>query len=299
MVKKNIVLYYLKRIINLSISLVFYLYQIIVNVIFYLYNFSKKLIREIFYFLNESLTRNELISLILFVIFFVFSDRFSKKSVKYPKTNAPNVLWRITAFLMYTPIWVEYVLTCFIFIVRNSPSFAELELTTFNHEFIAAVASIFSFQLEVERFFNYRMSFIVVYQVFLYFSIRIFVHLIPTKYFRLPMFMKYHMINGSLLLMLAPILYEMYRYWAGFIPSGYINVEDSVKNYPWAINLSWAWIALCLAVLGRNTWDALRGKSFTKTFLDITLRDHLGAECLYPDEKWSDYGMDDLENEDF
>ena len=54
-----------------------------------------------------------------------------------------------------------------------------------------------------------------------------------------------------------------------------------------------------IAILGRNTWDALRGKSFTKTFLDLTLRDHLGFECLYRDEKWSDYGMDEHENEDF
>ena len=89
--KENYIEYY-QILQNLVTQTFEFLIKIFYSFFYFCFNFIKNLIKfcfkftkEIFYFLTESLTRNELFCLIIFVIFFVFTDRQSNKKIKFEK----------------------------------------------------------------------------------------------------------------------------------------------------------------------------------------------------------------------
>lgn len=250
-----------------------------------LIKFGRKKVKGIRFFLTKVLTTNELTALITFVVFFALTDRYASKKVKYPKTKAPNLLWRMAVPLLYLPLWLQFVYPWFIIFVGYVPSL----FYTFGSEFVDGAADLYSFRRDVELFFGDRLPFISIYQMFLYFSVRPIVALIPKRFFRLPMYMKYHVINISLLILVSEIVYQGFSAITDFaLKRGLADLEG----------LSLSWTILLFLTIGRSTWDALRGKSFTKTFLDIPIRTHLGFNCLYDDEQWSDYGVDEVLNKD-
>jgi hypothetical protein len=269
------------------------LIKIFVKLFYFMFRFIRRKIKKTIHFLNQSLTRDELFSLTLFVIFFVFTDRRSNKKIKYDKTKAPNILWRIVALYMYLPLWYEFVYPCFMFFAERTPP---LDMT-FNYEFSIAINKFFYFTREMERFFNGRFNFIGLYNVFLYFSTRFIVRFLPEKIFHLPMFMRYHMVLCSLFSILFPLLEQPYILISGIMPDNSRQfLQLTTKDETFAMNMAMGMVILYIFSLGNYTWQAARGKSFTniKGFFDIVIRTHLGFESLYKNEKWSDYGMDDL-----
>jgi len=264
--------------------------------ILFLFGFIKKKIHQIAYFLMESLTRDELFRLIIFIIYFIFTDRKSQKKIKYNKTAAPNVLWRILAFLIYMPIWKQFVFPCFMFVAERTPPID----MTFNFEFVLAVNQVFNFMNIIEKMLSHKISFIAIYNTFLYYVPRGIVKLVPEKIFHLPMFIRYHMIISSFLMIFYPFFDIPYKQLAGIIdsPARSIYLETTTKDLGLACNLSLLMVFFYCITLGYYTWLACRGKSFTnvKGFFDIVIRDHLGYDCLYKGEKWSEYGMDEFIN---
>ena len=300
--KENYIEYY-QILQNLVTQTFEFLIKIFYSFFYFCFNFIKNLIKfcfkftkEIFYFLNESLTRNELFCLIIFVIFFVFTDRQSNKKIKFEKTKAPNLLWRIFGFLLYLPSWGLYFYASFMFFAQRTPP---LDMT-FNREFAQSVNNFFGFTSYITEIFNGRFTFMGLYELFLYFSERLIVKYIPEKFFKLPMFIRYHMILNSIFIVIFPMIQDLYRYIVGIELGGSIAYPSELRNDNLALNLSIVMMMFYLFTLGTATWQACRGKSFTslkgKGSFDRLIRIHLGFESLYPSEKWSDFGMDDLEN---
>lgn len=291
--KNNLAYYYFKLVLDLVQNFVANLTKIVIKLVYWIFRFIRRKIKKTIYFLTQSLTRSELVSLTLFVIFFVFTDRKSSKKINYEKTKAPNILWRIVALYMYLPLWYEFVYPCFMFFAERTPP---LDMT-FNYEFSNSINRFFHFARDIEGFFNRRFLFIGLYNVFLYFSARFIVRFIPEKIFHLPMFMRYHMVLNSLLSIIYPLLEEPYILIAGIIPDNSRHfLQQTTKDETFAMNLSICMVIFYLLTIGNYTWQAARGKSFmnAKGFFDIVIRTHLGFESLYKNEKWSDYGMDDL-----
>jgi hypothetical protein len=171
---------------------------------------------------------------------------------------------------------------------------------TFNFEFVFAVNSFFNFINSIEGILSYKVSFIGIYHVFLYYFPRAIVKLVPEKIFHLPMFIRYHMIISSFLIIIFPFFDIPYRQFAGIIanPVGSYYLETTTKDLGIACNLSLFMVFFYCLTLGYYTWLACRGKSFTnlRGFFDVLIRNHLGYDSLYPGEKWSDYGMDEFIN---
>lgn len=267
--------------------------KILMKIFSSLFYFCLRQLKGFFYFLTESLTRSELACLLLFVIFFIFTDRRSNKTIKFEKTKAPNVLWRILAFYMYLPLWKEFVYPCFMFYAQRSHPL----YVTFNYAFSSSVNEFFRYTYYIESIFNNTFIFIGLYQCFLYYFARLIVKVIPEKIFHLPMFIRYHMMVNSLLIVIFQIIEEPYRLIAGITPdSSGIYLEQTTKNLDFAMNLSFCMVIFYSLTLGNCTWQACRGQSFTniKGFFDILIRTHLGFDTLYIGEKWSQYGMDEL-----
>jgi hypothetical protein len=242
-----------------------------------------------YFFLTETLTRGELFFLVIFVIFFVSTDRIANQAVKYEKTLAPNWLWRIAGFLLYVPLYNKFVYQYFIIIIKTLPGFE----FTFGREFEMAMIGITAYERYFERLFYDKLNFFRIYQIFLFIVLEKCVRHVPKKYIYMPMFIRYHMSNVNVLSFFCSQLLE----------TSYTFLLNSLKKYQldakWSVNISWLWLTLYLITVGRSSWDALRGKSFTKTSFDNIVRLYLGEMCLYKDEKWKDFGMDEMENEDF
>ena len=241
---------------------------------------------QIFYFLTRKLKTNELIGVGVFLLIFALFDRNTNRRVKYPRTKSPNILWRFFALIIYIPLWMEFVypwaLLCLAKIEIFKDFFYSRELDQFVDDF-------YIFRRVVEIFFRDRLGFLTIYQLVLYFGVRVFVTVIPKKFIRLPMFIKYHLINCSLLCLVADIAFQFFNFVTAFVvDNGIIDLRG----------MSLSWTFLYFMTIGRSTWDALRGRSYTGTFLDIAIKTHLGFYCLYDDERWADYGVDELENRD-
>nr|YP_010443824.1 hypothetical protein NQY37_pgp090 [Vacuolaria virescens]UTE94711.1 hypothetical protein VvirPt_p096 [Vacuolaria virescens] len=245
--------------------------------------------KSFYFFLTQTLTKGEFCFLLIFVIVFVYTDRMANKTVKYEKTLAPNWLWRIAGFVLYVPIYNKYVYQYIIVIVKKIPAFE----STFAKELEMAIIRITGYEGYFERLLYNKLSFFRIYQVFLLVVLEKCVRFVPKKYIYMPMFIRYHMTNVNILSFFC----------SQFLETSYTFLLDSLKKYQldskWSVSISCLWLTLYIITVGRSSWDALRGKSFTKTSFDTIVRLYLGQMCLYKDEKWKDFGMDEVENEDF
>jgi hypothetical protein len=260
-----------------------------------MFKFFEKKIDSISYFLLKIFKKTEIFSIIFFVIVFVFIDRKFSKKVKVEKTKAPNVLWRIFGFILYTPLWYKYVYPCFMFFKERTMT-SDLE-TIFYYEFSYAVESFFTFTEQIELFFGGKFAFVSLYQLFLYLACRLLIKIIPQKNFYIPMYIRYHIMVNSILIMLLDLVDEPYRTIADIIPdSSGKFFEITTKDESFAVSCSFYMFIFYFLLIGNYTWKACQGKSFInkKGFFDILIRTHLSADSLYKNEKWSDYGMDDL-----
>jgi hypothetical protein len=260
--------------------------------------------RKIFYFLTETLTRSELFNLILFIILFVYTDRYASKSIKYDKTKAPNLLCRVLAFLAYIPIWIQLASPSF-FLVSIKFNFRNegggLALKTFGEAMLVEVNAINKILHQVHYFFNGKIAFDIVYYLFLYHGIRFLCKYVKQKSLRLPMFLRYHLMYAAILTSFGPTVKWLLSLLLDIVyESKNLGELDSTNVHLYIAFLSkvnWAWLIICVIFIGRGSWLAARGISFrSRGFIDILIRSNLSVECLYPDEKWSDYGMDDMQD---
>jgi hypothetical protein len=257
--------------------------------------FFKNRVTEIIYFLTNVLKKKESIMLLIFVIVFTFIDRQTSKKIKFQKTKAPNILWRIIGLVLYLPLWVEYLYPRFMFFAQRTDPFN----ITLNHPFSDYINDFLSFTDKIESLLNDKVLFIGIYSVFLYFSSRILIKLVPKKIFYLPMYIRYHMILISLLLLIFPILNGSYKIIAGLRPD--INqqfLEITLKDEGFAIISSFYLFLFYLFIIGNFTWKACRGKSFTNIegTIDRLIQTHLSSDSLYEKETWGEYGMDELDS---
>lgn len=304
-----------KVVLKIVITCLLVIWRLILDILLILYRFSirpiYKLIRYIFtkrFLLDaeqttrkmsksfirittEVLSRNQVIAISSFIILFALTDRLSNRKIKYPKTKAPNLAWRLFAVILYVPACAEFIYP--LAINASKLFFGEYYLDQLRRSFFENVFIYYSIlRKDVIRIFRSRFDLISIYQLTTYASVRLITAVIPPSIFRMPMFLKYHIMNVSLLC----IICQLSQLLLVNIQNLLIKTNQQVIPPTTEIGvLSSFWLVLYIVLIGRGCWDAARGRSFTKAFLDIPVRIHIGHNSLYKDEEWRDYGQDERE----
>jgi hypothetical protein len=279
------------------------IYKLIIILIIVCYKSIVEIFQYTFFYLNEVLTRKELINLLGFVFGFLFcfiiTDKISNSKIKYPKTKAPNVLWRIVTVLIYFPLWLNCLGPFAIYIKNHSK---ERTFTFITKRFLNRLRYLLRCQSAFENaLVGGRFGFLNLWQLMTYYGYRIFTARVKPEIFRIPMYTRYHLLNASLTIVIYQLLLRPFRTLVG-IDKPYDPFDFSripMKNPKLTLRLSWVMFTVMLILITRGTWTAMRGKSFNKGPIDLQVRTHLSSFGLYYDERWSDFGMDETLNSDY
>jgi hypothetical protein len=283
-----------KKKINLSNSLIKKLINWISN------NPLLQKLQPVIYVIQQYITGPNLIYYLVFAFYFLFMDRKVSNSIKtrFDKTKSPNYTWRIFAVILYIPIWREFLLMPLLYYVERAwqGPYADFIFLT--------VEQYFEFVDPLEIFFGGTFSFISLYQLLLYYIDRLIILLVPPKIFRLPMYIRYHSMVCSLLIMLFIMFNDAFIWVSGISYNQEMHGDNiwwytfvSTKDESFAMNCAFYTVIFYSAILLSQTLKAFTGLSFTDTYgvWDVFVRTHLSFESLYEDEKWRDFGMDEID----
>jgi len=224
----------------------------------------------------------------------LYFDNKANKKLKYQKRLAPNLLWRVVGVAVYYPPVVEFMYAYFQVIFRYTPLIRRI----FGYEYRKWLINAFISMMRLEdTLLRRHYGILAFFELVMYFSIQWIVAFIPPSIIRLPIYLRYHMVNCSLLMLLSPTVYQAYRFILKVDKEVMLNHADlpglfylgTEREYRVAAALT----CIFLSTYGRSIIDAIRGRSFTRTFLRKAVRTHLGISKLYPDETWEQFGLDD------
>lgn len=281
--------------VNLSFAFLKFVAGVMLKITLFCFSYTKKLLKKTYEFLNNSLTKNQLCWLIGGLAFFIYSDRRMNKNIVYDKSRSPNILWTLFVLYLYMFSWIDIILTPWMFVAERT----EYLNLIFNREFVEGVLDFFDFRQSVELFFWNNLSFMAVYHLMLYYIPRLMVRFIPAKFIYLPMYFRYHSMVNSLSAVFLVGVDTTFKKVAGIIFDAYRHsdyLEVTSKDEKTVITMSIFILIFYAVTLGNWTWQAARGKSFGnhRSSFDKFIRTHLASDSLYPDEKWEDFGIDDL-----
>jgi len=248
---------------------------------------------------TEVLTTQEIYNFSIFLVIFLIFDRQTNKRVKYKKRLAPNYLWRFVALMVYYEPWLRYLHIYFQNLFLQGPFIGEYFGSAFQQligEWMEAWQMIsFRHEIDLSQYWFY-----IFYGGFL-----IFVRMVPREIIRLPMFVRYHWVCGSMYQMFQEPIYQLYNWIVSYMPEIHRDLlEDTftdsfglrvMTGSPLEWNASIALFTLFMSTIGHSTLDAVCGKSFTNNLLVDVTKTHIGFSGLYKDEEWKDFGLDDRE----
>lgn len=252
----------------------------------------------IYYFFAYSLTVKELIVFIIIAILFIVTDKYSNRKIRFAKTQAQNSFERILAVLFYIPDIYQYCLFPLLFFGQRSTSLSHV----INLKNISKLSPGYTAMISVERLFNNKIAFYTIYQSCTYFIARLAIIFIPRNFLYISMFLRFHLMSVNIVGFFFSVLHDLYIYSTGIKPSQGRSryVEFTEGNEQFAIAFSFLVFCFNAGILTIYIYRALRGRSFSsnKNSIDIIVRTHMSSNSLYPGEKWSDYGMDQLNDQD-
>nr|YP_010443679.1 hypothetical protein NQZ01_pgp088 [Merotricha bacillata]UTE94566.1 hypothetical protein MbacPt_p093 [Merotricha bacillata] len=255
-----------------------------------------KISYAIYAFFAYSLTVNELIVFIIIAVLFILTDKYSNRKVEFSKTQAQNSFERILAVLLYIPDIYQYCLFPLLFFGQRSPSLSYI----INLKNISKLKPGYTLMITVEKLFNHQIAFYSIYQTCTYFIARLAILFIPKNIFYISMFLRFHFMSVNIVGFFFSVLQDIYIQSTGIKASEGRSpyLEFTEGNEKFAVAFSFLVFCFNAGILTIYMYKALRGRSFSsnKNPIDIVVRTHMSSNSLYPGEKWSDYGMDELLN---
>lgn len=253
---------------------------------------------SIYNFFAYSLTVNELIILIIIAVLFILTDKYSNRKVRFSKTQAQNSFERILAALLYIPDIYQYCLFPLLFFGQRSPSLRYI----INLQNMRILRPGYTFMYSVEELFNNRIAFYSIYQTCMYFVARLAIKFISKRLLYISMFLRFHFMSVNILGFFFSVVHDIYIQSTGIKLSRGRSpyVEFTEGNEKFAVGFAFLVFSFYAGILTIYIYKALRGRSFSsnKNPMDILIRTHMSSNSLYPGEKWSDYGMDQLDGND-
>lgn len=258
-----------------------------------------KLSYAIYYFFAYSLTINELIVFIIIAILFILTDKYSNRKVEFSKTQAQNSFERVLAALLYIPDVYQYCIFPLLFFGQRSPSLRYIiNLKTLSK----LLRPGYTLMVSVEKLFDNKIAFYSIYQTCTYFIARLAILFIPKRMLYISMFLRFHLMSVNIIGFFFSVINDIYIQSTGIKPSQGQTpyVEFTEGNEKFAVAFSFLVFCFNAGILTIYMYKALRGRSFSnkKNPVDIVVRTHMSSNSLYPGEKWSDFGMDELLNRD-
>lgn len=257
-----------------------------------------KVVYAIYSFFAYSLTVNELIVVIIIALLFILTDKYSNRKVRFPTTQAQNSFERLFAVLLYIPNIYQYCLFPLLFFGQRSPSLSYV----INLKNINKLRPGYTAMVIVERLFNNKIAFYTIYQTCAYFVARLAIQFIPKRIFYISMFLRFHFMSVNILGFFFSVVHDIYNQSTGIKLSQGRSpyLEFTEGNEKFATSFSFLIFCFTAGILVIYMYKALRGRSFSsnKNPVDIIIRTHMSSNSLYPGEKWSDYGMDQLDGND-
>jgi hypothetical protein len=240
------------------------------------------------------LPKSVLFGVVCFLFLYIWIERNYKSNFRYKALLCPNLGAHIFIVYLYLLVLAQYVL----------PAADKVFVSTIWYETLRPFLSVWGGDAKYINLLMIKGTGSHLYNVLSimstgnFYIVKIIVQ--SNKDFRfypyrLPMYVRYHLLNIGIMLTLFNMFDEPLNILFNickknpYITQTIFFWEKNPDPTKWIFEI---YFILVFLIVGRGFLDAVRGLSFTGAIFDTLVLVHLGYEGLYKDERWDKFGLD-------